>query len=89
MKQGNIFLQILLSLRINPLLKVDKIKGMFIMDSLRLKPLCEKWEILVYFLPVEYSVYHMATKQPHLYLVPYMTVYVLVLVNVLENVRSC
>ena len=89
MNQGNVFLQVLLRLRINPFLEVNEVKGMVIMDSLRLKPLGKKWEIFIHFFPVEYPVYHVATEQPHLYFVPHMAVDVLVLVNVLENVRCC
>lgn len=86
MKQGNVFLQVLLGLRINPLLEVNKVKRMVVVDSLSLEPLGKEWEILVHFFPVEYPVYHVATEQPHLYLVPHVAVYVLVLVDVLENV---
>jgi hypothetical protein len=41
-----------------------------------------------HFLTVEYSVYHMAAEKPHFYLVSYVAVYVLILMNMLEDARD-
>ena len=89
MKQSNIFLQVLLALWVNPLLKVNEVKSVIVMDSFRLEPLRKKREVLIHLFSVENPVYHVTAKQSHLYLVTNVAVYVLVLVNVLENVWSC
>lgn len=70
MQQGDILLQVLLRLLQNPLLEVQKVESVRIMDTLVSKPSNKVWEVVRDVLPVENTVNHMTTEQPHLDLVP-------------------
>ena len=59
---------------------------MRVVDLLGLQPLHVKRKVVRYFLPVEYSVYHVTTKQTHLYLVTSVRVDLTILVNRLKYV---
>ena len=89
MQQGDILLQVVLSLLENPLLEINKIEGVGVADVLRLQPADEVGEIVWDLPPVEYPVYHVAAEQPHFYLVPQVQIDFLVLVDALEYMRSC
>ena len=62
---------------------------MLILDPLVLQPVYEMWEVVRDFLADEDPVDHVAAKQPHFYLVPQVQIDLLVLMDALENVRSC
>lgn len=62
---------------------------MRVLYLLSLQPLDEKREVVRNLLSVEDSVYHVTTKQTHLYLVTSVRVDLTVLVNRLKNVRRC
>lgn len=54
---------------------------MGVLDLFGLEPLDEKREVVRNFLPVENSIYHVATEQPHLYFVPCVRVDLAVFVD--------
>ena len=62
MQKSNIPLQVLLRLLKDPLLEVDEIKGMRILDPLGLEPLDKEGEVISNFLPIEDPIHHMATE---------------------------
>lgn len=62
---------------------------MLISYSFPLQPFRKKWEVLIHLFSIENSIYHVTAEKSHLYFVPHMAVNVLVLMNVLENVRRC
>lgn len=68
-KQGNISLQILLNLFINPSFEVNEVESLRVFNFLLFQPLSEKWEMIQNFLSVEYSINHVATEKSHFYLV--------------------
>lgn len=89
MEQGNIFLEVLLRFFMYPLLKVNEIKRMRVLYAFYLQPFNKKWKIISNLLSIEYSVYHMTAKKSHFYLVSYMRINILVLVDVFEYIRCC
>ena len=89
MQKSNVPLQVLLTLLQNPLFKVHEVKGMRVVYLLSLQPLHIKGEMVRNLLPVEDTIDHVTTKQPHLYLVTSVRVDLVVLMDRLENVRCC
>lgn len=85
-QQGNVFLEVFLVLWVDPLLEIDEVKRVVVVNALRLQPFHEEREILIYLLSVENPVDHMAAKESHLDFVSDVTVDVFVLVDMLENV---
>lgn len=69
MQQRDVLLEIVLSLLEDPLLEINKVKSVAVVDFLVLKPVYEMREVVGNLFAVEDSVYHMATEQPHLDLV--------------------
>ena len=61
---------------------------MIVTNSLSLEPFYEKWKVLGHLFSIEDSVYHMAAEKPHFYLVSYVAVYILILMNMLEDARD-
>ena len=60
---------------------------MIVTNSLSLEPFYEKWKVLGHLFSIEDPVYRMAAEKPHLYFVSYVAVYVLILMNMLKDVR--
>lgn len=87
MQQGNIFLQVLLLLLQDPLLEVQEVESVWVVYPFPLQPVHEVREVLRDLVPYEYPVYHVTTKQTHLYLVTQVRLDAFVLVDCLEYVR--
>jgi hypothetical protein len=85
-EQRDIPLQVLLGLLEYPLLEVDEVEGVGVVDLLGLEPLDEEGEVIGDFLPVEDAVDHVAAEQPHLDLVARVRVDLRVLVDRFEDV---
>ena len=83
-----IFLQILLSLIVNPLFEVVEVENVGVVDVSVVEPLYKKGKVVCHFFPVENAVHHVATEQSQLYLVSGMCMDLLVLVDGFENVRG-
>ena len=84
----DIFFEILLSLFVNPLLKIMEIERIWVLYLPCKEPFVVKSEIISDFLSIEDSVYHVAAKQSQLDLVACMRVNLLVFVDSLEYVGS-
>lgn len=81
MEEGDVPFEVLLGLLEDPLLEVNEIEGVRVVNLTGLQPLDIKREVIGNFLPVEDPVDHVATKKPHLYLIPRVRVDLVVLVN--------
>lgn len=86
MQQCNIPLQVLLCLLEDPLLEVNEIESMGIVDLLGLEPLDEEGEMIWYFFSIEDAVDHVAAEQSHLDLVTSVRVDLGVLVDRFKDV---
>jgi hypothetical protein len=86
MQECDVPLQVLLRFLEDPLLEVDEVEGVRVVDLLGLEPLDEEGEVVGHLLAVEDAVDHVAAEQPHLNLVPGVGVYLGVLVDRLEDV---
>lgn len=62
MQKRNVPLQVLLRLLEDPLLEVDEIESMRILDLLSLQPLDKEGEMICNFLPIEDPIHHMAAE---------------------------
>jgi len=87
-EEGDVPFEVLLGLLEDPLLEVNEIEGVRVVNLTGLQPLDIKREVIGNFLPVEDPVDHVATKKPHLYLIPRVRVDLVVLVNRLEYVAG-
>ena len=85
-EEGDVALEVLLGLLEDPLLEVDEVEGVGVLDLLGLEPLDEEGEVVRDLLAVEDAVDHVAAEQPHLDLVPGVRVDLRVLVDRLEDV---
>lgn len=85
MQQRNVLFQVVLSLLQDPLLEINEVERVGVVDVLGLQPVYEVGEIVWYFPPVEYPIYHVAAEQPHFYFVPQVQVNLFVLVNTLKD----
>jgi hypothetical protein len=86
MQQRDIPFQVLLCFLEDPLLKIDKIEGVGVVDLLGLEPLDEEGEVIGDLLPDEDAVDHVAAEKSHLYLVAGVGIDLRVLVDRLEDV---
>lgn len=89
MKQWYILLQVFLGFFQYPLFEEQEIECMRIIYIFTFQPIYKMWEVVRDLPSIKYSVYHVATKQPHFYFISQMRVYFFVFVDTLENVRSC
>jgi hypothetical protein len=62
MQEGDVSLQILLGLLQNPLLEVDEVEGVRVLDLLGLQPLDEEGEVVGDLLPEEDTVDHVTAE---------------------------
>ena len=88
MEESNVALKVLLSLFKDPLLEVDEVKGMRVVDFASLQPFNVERKVVWNFFAVEYSVDHMAAKQPHLDLVSSVRVNLTILMDRLKYVAG-
>lgn len=88
MQKGDVPLQVLLALLEDPLLEVDEIKGVRVLDLLGLQPLDKEGEVISNLLPIEDPIDHVTAEQPHLDLVASVRVDLAVLVDRFEDVRG-
>ena len=70
----------------DPLFEVVEVERVGVLDFPRLQPLRVVREVVIHLLPVENTVYHVAAKQPQLYLIPSVPMDLFVLVNCFEDV---
>jgi len=68
-QKGNVSLNILLGLFVDPSFEVYKVKCMRKLNFFLFYPLSEKWKVIQDFFTIENSVDHVATKEFHLYLI--------------------
>lgn len=85
MKLSNVFLEVVLSLIVDPLLEVMEIEDVRVTDLPVIEPLHEEWEVVTDFFSVENSVDHVAAKQPELNFISCMRMYLFVLMYRLED----
>lgn len=85
MQQRNVLFQVILGLLQNPLLEVNEVERVRVVDVLGPQPVDEVGEIVGYFPPDEYPIYHVAAEQPHFYFVPQVQVNFFVLMNTLKD----
>lgn len=88
MEERDVLLQVFLFFFQDPLLEVEEVEGVWVVDGLPLQPIHEVGKILRNLVPDEYTVYHVTAKQSHLYLVSKVRLYALVFVNCFEDVGS-
>ncbi len=88
MKKRDIFFQVLLGLFINPFLKEDEVKSMWVIVFFCLQPNHEKWKMVFNLFSIENPIHHMTTEQPHFYFVSCMTIKLFIFMNQFENVWS-
>ena len=81
MQESNVTFKVLLGLFEDPLLEVDEVEGMRVVDLASLQPFNVERKVVRNFLAVEDSVDHVTAKQPHLNLVSSVRVNLAVLVN--------
>lgn len=89
MQKGDVLFQVLLGFFINPFLKVSHIKGVGILIFFLSEPVHKRGEMVFDFLSVENTVDHVTTEKSHFNLISRVSVYFFVLMDYLENVRSC
>lgn len=88
MEVGDVLLEVLLCLLVDPLLEVVEIKGMRVLDLPWGQPLAVSLEVIWYFLAVEDAVDHVAAEEAEFDLVAGVGMDLLVLVDRLEDVGS-
>lgn len=80
-EEGDIAFQVLLRLLEDPFLKVYEVESMRIVYLFCLQPLDEERKMVGNLLPVENTVYHVATEKSHFYFVSCVWVDLSVLMN--------
>ena len=73
----------------NPLLEVDEVEGMRVVNLFRLEPFDVEREVVGNLLSVEYPVDHVATEETHFNFISGVGIDFSILMDGLEDVGSC
>jgi len=88
-EKSDVAFQILLRFLEDPSFEVDKVECVWVIYLFCFQPFNEKWEMIRNFFPVENSIDHMTTEQPHLNFVSCVRVNFTIFMDRFEDVRSC
>lgn len=83
---SDVFLQVVLSLVVDPLLEIVEVEDVRVADVSGCQPLGEEGEVVAYFFAVEDSVDHVAAEESEFDFVAGVRVYLLVFMDGLEDV---